>query len=155
MLKAALSRLPDDFCRVNSHSCRKRGCVYNERRPGMTAWASTGDRCWWCDPDVLAKSLEVKDARSRIMQNLSMFYARDRAVYQRALQLLPMEHRGHRPSSHHCLAAGCVFSLTAPGETARARCGSCFCSWCNGKSMSRHEVATTAFSPRRRRRRRR
>ena len=80
VLEAALSQLPDDFCRVNSHSCRKRGCVYNEGRHGMTAWASTGDRCWRCDPDVLATSLEVKDASSRIMQNMSTFYARDRAV---------------------------------------------------------------------------
>ena len=44
--------------------------------------------------------------------------------------------RDFRPRTHYCQAADCVYSLRAPGETAWARKGACYCSWCDGETMA-------------------
>ena len=111
VFQAALSKLPDDFSRVGSHYCKKVGCVYNERRPGLPARATEGAPCRWCNPASLATALESKAGRGHISQSLSMFYCRDKTVYEQALQKLPEEFQHFRPSTNYCQAAGCVFSL--------------------------------------------
>ena len=51
-----------------------------------------------------------------------MIYCRDKTVYEQALQRLPEEFSvDFRPSTRYCQADDCVYSVTAPGETAFAR----------------------------------
>ena len=140
MFEAALSKLPDDFSRVGSHYCKKVGCVFNERRPGLPARATEGSLCRWCDPALLATALDGKAGRRHLSQSLSMMYCRDKTVYKQALQRLPEEFSvDFQPSTNYCQAAGCVFSLVTPGETARSRPRACYCSWCDGDTMAKRE----------------
>ena len=90
VFQAALSKLPDDFSRVRSDYCQRVGCVYNERRPGLPGRATEGSLCRWCDPALLA-TLCWTARFGQISHSLSMFYFKDKSVYEVALQQLPEE----------------------------------------------------------------
>ena len=49
---------PSLAARRNPKQCQGVDCVVNRKHPGQTAWCPDAEHCQWCDPAVMAKSLQ-------------------------------------------------------------------------------------------------
>ena len=109
--------------------CQNEDCVFNRMVPGQPARKDWHEQfCTWCDDSMLTKALQKPQTEMHVKQALSMFKEKSAHVYRLALQKL----EGHELSDNRrlCLGTGCVYSMSNPGTTARARAASDFCTWC-------------------------
>ena len=138
VFQAAMQRLPADF-NASEMYCSMSSCVYNEQRPGEKARTPAGRAyCVWCDADAMNAALQTDAGRARIRQSLSMFEKRSLSVFEQAGQRLPED---FVRTSLLCTSKDCVFSLSSPGERARARANSHLCAWCDPHVVSSRETS--------------
>ena len=139
--RSATGKVPPDFC-ASTLYCNGDSCVYNRDHPGQRARfppATRGEtHCIWCSPVRMQEAMQTEAGRRNVQISLSIFEQKDTNVFERATAKVPAD---FVRSVRTCCGSNCVFSLSSPGGTARARTRSTLCSWCNPLIVRQREAS--------------
>ena len=140
--RSAKGKVPLDFC-ASIRYCNGDSCIYNRDHPGapvrMQEAAARGETyCIWCSPVRMQEAMQTEAGRRNVQISLSIFEQKDTNVFERATAKVPAD---FVRSVRTCCGSNCVFSLSSPGGTARARTRSTLCSWCNPRIVRQREAS--------------
>ena len=127
----AMAQLPADFSRsAESYMlCQNIDCVFSTSTSGGRAY-SERPLCFLCDPKTLLVYGTEEHVRKRVNTILNRLQTKNLPGYEAAAPLF----KGSLRSARLCQNPDCCYSLTQPGQRARASNG-IYCFWCDADAV--------------------
>ena len=127
----AMAQLPADFSRsAESYMlCQNIDCVFSTSTSGGRAY-SERPLCFLCDPKTLLVYGTEEHVRKRVNTILNRLQTKNLPGYEAAALLF----KGSLRSARLCQNPDCCYSLTQPGQRARASNG-IYCFWCDADAV--------------------